>query len=149
MSDQNKPIPKTNMDFGLEKVRALVVDDSSSDRLLIKTILNRLGISQIQEADNGISGSFHIQNSIATKNFFDLVITDWSMPGKSGLDLLTEIRSAKELSSTPVILVTSVKAGAKPGWSDKIGAQALITKPLNFGELVDKIQLALAGFKAK
>lgn len=124
-------------------IRVLVADDGAADRLLIKTILNKLGVTLIQEAADGDSASRHIQNSIMTQKFYNLVLTDWNMPGKSGLDLIAEIREARELDKTAVVLITSVPAGAKSGLAAKIGVDSLIVKPIQIFEFAQKMEVVL------
>jgi len=72
---------------------------------------------------------------------FDCLITDVSMPGHSGLDLLQRLRSMG--SSMPVIIVT---ADTKPATQSRAmggGAHAYLTKPVSSEELFRHLQSAL------
>jgi Response regulator containing CheY-like receiver domain and AraC-type DNA-binding domain len=63
-------------------IRILVVDDMSTMRRVIKSILNQLGYSNIEEAENGKDAL-----SKLTSSHYDFVLTDWNMPEMDGLSL--------------------------------------------------------------
>ncbi len=129
-----------NKNSNISGLRVLLVEDNLADRQLIKSILKKMGIVQIEEVDGGRGASIQIQNSILNDNIFNLIITDWSMPQGSGLDLISQIRLEKKLTHTAVVLVTSVPAGAKAGVGLKIGVDELIVKPIQISEFAMKIE---------
>ncbi len=69
-------------------MKILIVDDFSTMRRIIRTLLRELGFSNTHEANDGNSALPLLQSGS-----FDFVITDWNMPGMSGLHLLKAIRS--------------------------------------------------------
>lgn len=81
-------------------MKVLVVDDSGVMRKIIVRSLNSVGVTDIVEAADGQSGFelFQAQQ-------FDLVLTDWNMPVRSGLELVTDIRSTG--SKTPIMMITT------------------------------------------
>ncbi len=129
--------------------RVLIVDDNASDRLLIKTILIKLGIQNLQEAENVNAAAFKIQNAIGVGKKFDLIILDWNMPGKSGFELLKEIRTQKETNDTSVIMVTSVSETEKIRDSLRMGIEDFILKPLKHEHLAAKVEKVLLDSKKK
>ncbi|WKA29325.1 response regulator [Bradyrhizobium roseum] len=72
---------------------------------------------------------------------FDCLITDVSMPGHSGLDLLHRLRSIGSL--IPVIIVTADTKSATRLRAMRGGAQAYLTKPVNSEALLGHLQSAL------
>ena len=82
-----------------EKVKKiLVIDDSTSIRAFIRTILEEAGYNVV-EAENGEVGI----NLYKTGNF-DLVITDVYMPIRSGLEVVLELK--KGYSNTKIIVLS-------------------------------------------
>lgn len=72
---------------------------------------------------------------------FDCVITDVSMPGHSGLDLLQRLRSIG--STIPVIIVTADTSPTTRSRAMSRGAQAYLTKPVSSEALDHHLQSAL------
>lgn len=74
---------------------------------------------------------------------FDCLITDVSMPGHSGLDLLQHLRTIG--SRIPVIIVTADTTSATRSRAIHGGAHAYLTKPVSSEALLGHLQSALAG----
>ena len=72
---------------------------------------------------------------------FDCLITDVSMPGRSGLELLQHLRSLG--SSMPVIIVTADTNPTTRSRAMKGGAHAYLTKPVSGEDLVGHLRSAL------
>jgi len=77
---------------------------------------------------------------------FDCLITDVSMPGRSGLELLARLRSLG--STMPVIVVTADDSAATRSRAMRSGADAFLTKPISSEELVGHLQSALKQAKS-
>jgi len=97
--------------------RVLVADDSKTMRTIIRRSLEALGISEVTEAGDGVEAL-----SLFQQGQFGLVLTDWNMPNKNGLDLIRDIRSQN--SQVPIIMITTeaekrqVMAAIQAGVSD-------------------------------
>ena len=115
----------------------LIVDDDDRIRELLKEFLAREGYR--------VTGAAH---AAAAKRMmelieFDLVVLDVMMPGESGFDLTSWVRSKAETSKTPVLLLT-----AKGDAEDRIeglarGADDYMSKPFEPRELVLRIEAIL------
>ena len=81
-------------------MKALVVDDSSTMRKIILRSLEAVGVTGAAEAGDG-----HQALAYFHENPVDIVLTDWNMPGKNGLDLVKDIRA--EGSQVPIIMLTT------------------------------------------
>lgn len=84
--------------------RVLIVDDMNTMRIFITNICKELGFKNLTEAKDGTSAWKAITEATPP---FGLVITDWNMPNKNGLELLKQIRGDKKFKSLPVIMVTA------------------------------------------
>ena len=84
-------------------VTVLVVDDSLVMRRIISKRLRSLGVEKIHEVASGRLAL----NLIAELDSIDLILSDWSMPGLSGLDLLKELRLQDVTRDIPFVLLTA------------------------------------------
>lgn len=92
----------------VDRTRILVVDDCPLTRTLVARALDRLGYSSLT-CRNGDAGLARISSYSA-----DLVITDQNLPGRSGLEFISELRARG--NSVPIILMTGeVGALKEPG----------------------------------
>jgi len=76
------------MCFGIQKKKALIVDDHAFVRKSAESILNRIGISDVTSAENGIQARQAIHDS---ETPFELILCDLSMPDGDGFVLLREL----------------------------------------------------------
>lgn len=105
----------------------LVVDDDSSHRTMLKTLLSGWGYS-IYEADDGSSAI-----EMVNKQVFDLILMDIRMIKISGLEALEEIKIINP--AIPVIIMTAYSSVETAVEALKNGAYDYLTKPLDFDEL--------------
>lgn len=123
----------------MSKVSALIVDDASFIRDLMKKSLRGLfpGI-QLEEAVNGRKA----QQILSTQRF-DLVLCDWEMPEMSGLELLTWFRQQAEFKAVPFIMVTSRGDKENVVQAIQAGVTDYIGKPFTPEQLSAKVTKAL------
>ncbi len=113
--------------------QVLVVDDSRAQRRVLVATLTRLGFDVI-EAESGeeallILGSTHI----------DLVLSDWMMPGMTGLELCRRFRKMPRDQYGYFILLTSKNEKGAVARGLDIGADDFLTKPISPDELRARI----------
>ena len=116
----------------LEIMRVLVADDSGIMRKIIIRSLNSVGVSDIVEAADG-QEAINAYNS----NDIDLILTDWNMPNKSGLDVVTEIRG--QGSTVPIIMVTTEAQKGQVIAAIQAGVSDYLTKPFEADDLRAKL----------
>ena len=115
--------------------KILVVEDEEEVVNLVQAILRQRGFS----SDAARDGADAI--AMLEKKQYDLVLTDWIMPKKNGLDVLVR---AKELwNDTVVIIITGHVTLESTIQSLKQGANDYIRKPFNAEELVNTIEVHL------
>lgn len=119
-------------------IRILVVDDLSSMRRLVVKFLSDLGYSHLREVNNGNEAFVLLQQQA-----FDLVVTDWNMPGLSGLELLQLIRKDPDLQHIPVLLITAEARKENVLAAVRSGASGYVVKPFNMATLGAKIEWIL------
>lgn len=116
-------------------MKILVVDDFSTMRSIIKKLLKDLGFSNISEADDGTTGLPMLQSGS-----FDFLVTDWNMPGMTGIDLLKAVRADEKLKSLPVLLVTAEAKREQIFEAAKAGVNGYVVKPFTAQVLKEKIE---------
>ena len=115
-------------------IRILIVDDFSTMRRIVKNLLNDLGYTNTAEADDGTTALVELQ-----KAKFDLVVTDWNMPGMAGIDLLKAIRADESLAKIPVLMVTAEAKREQIIEAAQNGVNGYIIKPFTAATLEDKL----------
>ncbi len=120
-----------------KNLKILIVDDYSTMRRIVKNLLNDLGFTNTTEADDGRTAWPMLQNGD-----FDFVVTDWNMPGMTGIDLLKSIRGDARLAKLPVLMVTAEAQREQIIEAAQAGVNGYIIKPftaITLKEKIDKI----------
>ena len=117
-----------------KNIRILIVDDFSTMRRIVKNLLNDLGFFNTAEADDGASALAELH-----KGPYDLVITDWNMPGMPGIDLLKAIRADASLAKIPVLMVTAEAKREQIIEAAQAGVNGYVIKPFTAATLEDKL----------
>ena len=107
----------------------LVVDDSRAQRRLLTVSLQRGGY-RVTEAASGEEALL-----LCRDGQFDMVISDWVMPGMSGLDFCRAFRAMPREAYVYFVLLTSNSEKADVADGLDCGADDFLTKPVNAGEL--------------
>jgi len=116
-------------------MKILVVDDFSTMRRIVRNLLRDLGFTNIEEADDGNSALPMLQNGN-----FDFLITDWNMPGMSGMELLKAVRADEKLKSLPILMVTAEAKRDQIVAAAQAGVNGYVVKPFTAAVLKDKIE---------
>lgn len=113
--------------------KVLVVDDSGTMRKIVVRALNNVGLTDTVEAGDGVEGLAAFQS-----HQISLVMTDWNMPNKSGLDLTKDIRSSG--SKVPIIMITTESEKERVVEAIKNGVTDYLMKPFTQDVLQEKLQ---------
>ena len=110
--------------------RVLVIDDDPDVALVARLHLETAGF-EVREARTASEGLVHARNDRP-----DLVVLDWMLPDRDGMDILRDLRADERTAGLPVVMVT---ARSRPGdqrlaW--EAGVAGYVTKPFDGGELV-------------
>jgi two-component system, chemotaxis family, chemotaxis protein CheY len=115
----------------------LAIDDSAAMRQILSATLTIAGYGVTVAAD-GIEG---LEAALAER--FDLVLTDQHMPGKSGLDLIAELRANHAYRTTPILVLTTEDGEPFKEAARAAGATGWIEKPLD-PDLLTELVAALS-----
>ena len=126
----------------------LVVDDFATMRKIIKKVLNELGYTNIQEADDGKTALPLIQQAHDSGAPFQFVISDWNMPGMQGIDLLKACKADPRFKTTPFMLVTAESEQKHILEAAKAGVSDYVVKPFNSATLKAKMERVWAKHSA-
>lgn len=116
----------------------LLVDDDVELLKALTKVLEREGYDVVPHAN----ATAAIQHVNATKQRFDLVITDVSMPGMKGTSLLSAFKTA--FPRTPVIIITAFGDWGQYMDALREGAYEYLSKPLDKADLLAAVRRALA-----
>ena len=118
-------------------MRVLVADDSGVMRKIIIRALNSMGVHDIIEAADG-----QIAVDKYPRSGADLVLTDWNMPGKTGLEVIQAIRAAG--STVPIIMITTESEKRRVMEAIAAGVTDYLVKPFEPDALREKIEKHVA-----
>lgn len=113
--------------------RILIVDDSPSQLMSIRRIVEKLGHDALT-AEDGAAGV-----EAAKCELPDLILMDVVMPNLNGFQATRSITREATTKHIPVILVTTKDQDTDRVWGMRQGARAYITKPFSESELADMI----------
>ncbi len=116
-------------------MKILIVDDFSTMRRIIKNLLRDLGFTNVDEADDGNSALPMLQTGK-----YDFLVTDWNMPGMTGIDLLKAVRADNGLKSLPVLMVTAEAKRDQIVAAAQAGVNGYVVKPFTAAVLKEKIE---------
>lgn len=116
------------------EMKILIVDDFSTMRRIVKNLLKELGFHDFQEADDGVTAWPMLQ-----EGHYDFIVSDWNMPGMTGIELLRRVRADQRLKETPFLLITAEAKRNQMLEAAESGVDGYIVKPFTANALNDKI----------
>lgn len=116
-------------------MKILVVDDFSTMRRIVKNLLRDLGFTNTVEADDGLTAL-----PILKTGQIEFLVTDWNMPGMTGLDLLKKVRADENLKHIPVLMVTAEAKKEQIIMAAQAGVNGYVVKPFTAATLKEKIE---------
>ncbi len=141
MSEVATVIPASPPTNSGDTQRVLIIDDEAGIRESLETLLSLEGYA-VESAVNGEEGLARIEES-----FYDLVLLDLALPGKSGLEILPLIRERNP--SLPVIMITAYGKVDNVVDAIRSGAQNFVQKPWDNEKLLADIRSAIGRYHAE
>jgi two-component system, chemotaxis family, chemotaxis protein CheY len=110
----------------MEKIRALIVDDSSVMRKIVERSLRQAGVEleSILEAGNGAEAL-----AAVGKNRVDLILCDINMPVMDGLEFVRSLGTVENAKGVPVVMITTEGSESHVVQALSAGARGYIRKP--------------------
>ena len=123
--------------FALAKI--LLADDSTHAQRMGTKILSAEG-HEVTAVSNG-QAAFKLLKGFVP----DLIVADIFMPGRSGYELCQLVKADPQLSYVPVLLIVGAMEPYDPEEGKRVGADGVVTKPLESSDLIATVQRLLAG----
>jgi two-component system, chemotaxis family, chemotaxis protein CheY len=110
----------------MEKIRALIVDDSSVMRKIVERSLRQAGIdlAEVREAGNGAEAL-----AILGEDSVDLILCDINMPVMDGLEFVRQLQAMDAAKRAPVVMITTEGSESHVVQALSLGARGYIRKP--------------------
>jgi two-component system chemotaxis response regulator CheY len=116
-------------------MKILVVDDFPAMRRITKKLLRDLGFHNTLEADDGDAAL-----PVLRSGSVDLLVTDWNMPGMSGIELLRMVRADADLASLPVLMMSAESGRERIIEATRAGVNGYLVKPFAAVTLKDAME---------
>jgi two-component system, chemotaxis family, chemotaxis protein CheY len=117
-------------------MRALLVDDSSTMRSVLRMILRKAGFETI-EAKNGAEALCTLEQARGA----DVALVDWNMPQMNGYEFLCAVRKNPAFDKMQVVMVTTETEMSQVESALSHGANEYIMKPFTPDAVLDKLQI--------
>ncbi len=117
-------------------MHALVVDDSSTIRMILKKFLTKLGF-QVVEAADGREALERLREMAQA----DLVLVDWNMPEMNGVDFIRAVRAERAYDAVPLVMVTTNVELEQVAAALEAGANEYVMKPFTLDVIREKLEL--------
>ncbi len=124
------------LDHVPRNMKILVVDDFSTMRRIVKNILQQLGFTNIEEAEDG-----SVTLNKLKGGSFEFIVSDWNMPNMMGIDLLRNVRGDANLKALPFLMVTAESQKENVIEAVQAGVSNYIVKPFTADVLEQKLEL--------
>lgn len=120
-----------------EKKKILIIDDSSTNVLLLQDILEEFGYNAIIKSDS-IEALKCVPEEMP-----DLILLDIMMPGLSGFKFLEKLGQNNLINKIPVIMVTAKSDSTSKKKAKDLGAIDYIVKPISVEDIIERVEKAL------
>jgi len=117
-------------------MQALVIDDSSSMRLILKEIMNEVGFDVLTAKDGQEALEVLEKNGVV-----DLALVDWNMPVMNGFEFTKEVRSQERYDDIKLLMVTTESELSKVVDALGAGVNEYLMKPFTKEAVVEKLQI--------
>lgn len=132
-NEQSKSVPLVEK----QRAQVLVIDDNSSARKIVATLLRKEDVDVV-EAQDGLEALQRVNESVP-----DLILCDLQMPKMNGKDFLTNLKNNKITKDVPVIMLTIDDKPENEIELLKLGASSFLSKRVSPNVLLSRIKRAL------
>lgn len=134
-------LSKSEIDAQVRSLGVLVIDDSQYMRKIVRNLLLNVGVREVYEAGDGVSGLEAIRTLEP-----DIVILDYELPMLNGAELVRIVRSPDvfPLPHVPIIMLSSHADRTRVIEASQLGVNEYLVKPVSAKSLHDRIISILA-----
>jgi CheY-like chemotaxis protein len=118
------------------RVKVLIVDDSRNMRMLLRAVLQAIGLQNIYEASDGDAGFAKVLNCKP-----DIILTDLSMERMDGIEFARKVRLSPDTPDpfVPILMVTGHNEQARIEAARDAGVTDFLAKPINAQGLLQRL----------
>lgn len=127
-------------DLKINKKKILIIDDSEIVRTTLKKVLEFVGSYDIIEAEEG-----HCAEKLIENNCPDLIILDIHLPGKSGYELLWDLKKKPRSKQVKVVAISGYSGNIGSAIMGALGADCYFDKPVDNNTFLIKVAALLNG----
>jgi len=136
---QNRAEPGMQPDHvELKDLKALVVDDNATNRLILRETLSLWGI-EVTEASSGKEAIEELRQAKEASHPYDIVLIDCKMPEMDGFEVARNIKNDRGLEGTTIMMLTSEDRSNHIARAKSLGISAYLIKPVKRPELYNTI----------
>ena len=131
----------SNFEQIVQSIDVLVVDDNQFMRKLIRNLLVNVGVKNVHEAGDGITGLEAIRTLSP-----DIVVLDWEMPFLNGAELVRIVRSPGvfPVPDVPIVMLSGHGERWRVIEAVRLGVNEYLMKPISAKALLDRLVSILA-----
>lgn len=120
----------------LTGLKVLIVDDEPTMRKVTRSLLQAIGVKNIHEANDGVSGLEAIGRLMP-----DVVILDWEMPSPNGAEFVRQVRSPATFPfpDVPIIMLTAYGERSRVLEAVQVGVNEYLLKPVSSKALLSRL----------
>lgn len=132
-----------------KELKILIVDDFVTARNFARKELIALGYENIDESPSVDEAISRIKSAQQKGQPYQIILCDWQMPEKSGLELLSFVKADPDLKNTPFMMVTSESETDAIVQAISLGASDYLTKPFIRDNLKKKLTRVFSSFSQR
>ena len=122
------------------KTKFLLVDDMEPLRRVVRSMLKQMGYLNITEASNVTQAIQALEIGESTGQKVKVILSDWQMPGMSGLEFLEFVRTTEQFASLPFVMITAEGQRQQIIAAIQAGVSSYLVKPVSPAQLEDKLK---------
>lgn len=126
------------------KMKILVLDDTPTMRIIVTGMLQDLGFEFLIQAENT-----HQAKGLLSSEKPDLILADWNMPGRTGIEFVRFLRSDEAFEHLPLVMMTANNDPEQIHEALIAGASSYLVKPFSAIDLRARIEEALRFHQTK
>lgn len=131
----------------LQGLRAIAVDDSVTNCVVLTEILHHVGM-QVDHTTNPTEALDLLKSAAASGKAYDFAILDFHMPHKDGITLAKEIKAESGIKDTRLVMITSMSKKGDGEEMTQAGFEVYLQKPVIADYLYDALALLIHSQKA-
>ncbi len=118
----------------------LVVDDMEPLRRVVRAMLKNLGYLNVVEASSGQQAIQVLEKTFLIGKPVEVILSDWQMPGMTGIEFLEVVRTTEQYSHLPFIMITAEGQREQIIAAIQGGVSSYLIKPISPAVLEDKLK---------